>query len=46
MSKKAAWIVPVMLEGHFVRLEPIKPKHARQLAKVVDPEFFRYFLGG
>jgi RimJ/RimL family protein N-acetyltransferase len=33
------------LEGTYVRLEPIKPKHARELAKHAEAELFRYHVG-
>ncbi|HVT14371.1 MAG TPA: GNAT family protein [Fimbriimonadaceae bacterium] len=45
MGKKVApWVEPVVLEGKFVRLEPLKPKHARELARHAVPDLFKYHL--
>ncbi len=41
--KEKPWIEPLLLEGKYVRLEPLKPRHARALAAAVDPETFKYF---
>ncbi len=38
------WVEPIVLEGKFVRLEPIKSKHAKELAKHAEPEIFKYFV--
>lgn len=40
--KELPWVEPVVLDGRFVRLEPIRPKHARELAKHADEEIFKY----
>ena len=33
---------PIVLEGRFVRLEPLAPEHAEDLALVAEPELFTY----
>jgi RimJ/RimL family protein N-acetyltransferase len=40
-----SWVNEVVLEGRFVRLEPVRPKHARELAKHAAMDIFRYHLG-
>jgi len=40
--KVEPWIEPVVLEGKFVRLEPIKPAHGRELAKHAEEDIFKY----
>ena len=42
--KEPPWVEPVVLEGKYVKLEPIKPKHARDLAKHAEAELFQYHL--
>lgn len=42
--KEVPWVEPVVLEGKFVRLEPLRPKHARELAKHADLDLFKYHL--
>lgn len=42
-GKEAPWVEPVVLEGKFVRLEPLKPKHARGLAQYAEADLFKYF---
>jgi RimJ/RimL family protein N-acetyltransferase len=37
-----ASVEPVTLEGRVVRLEPLRPEHARGLCEVGDPELFVY----
>lgn len=39
-------VVPVTLEGRYVRLEPAALAHAEALAKAADGETFRYFITG
>ena len=36
------WIVPVVLCGRMVRLEPLEPRHAADLLAAADPELFRH----
>ncbi|MBI3966382.1 MAG: GNAT family N-acetyltransferase [Chloroflexi bacterium] len=36
------WVEPVTLVGERVRLEPLRPEHARGLFAVTEPELFRY----
>lgn len=40
----APWIEPVVLEGRFVRLEPLEVHHAEGLLAAADPDTFCYFL--
>lgn len=40
-----AWVEEVVLEGRFVRLEPLRARHAKSLAQNADPEVFRYTFG-
>src|ERR1051326_6572307 len=42
--KEQTWVEPIVLEGKFVRLEPLRPKHARELAKHAELELFQYHL--
>lgn len=42
----SAWVHPVTLTGRFVRLEPLEPRHASDLALAATPETFRYFSWG
>lgn len=37
------WKTPPVLEGRFVRLEPLEPRHAPGLLAAFDLETFRYF---
>ncbi|HVT11861.1 MAG TPA: GNAT family protein [Fimbriimonadaceae bacterium] len=39
------WVVPTVLEGTWVRLEPLVNSHAEGLAEVADRELFRFFAG-
>jgi len=39
-------VQPVTLEGRWVRLEPAEPRHAAAIAKIAEPETFRYFITG
>lgn len=36
-------VMPVVLEGTEVRLEPVEKRHAADLAEAFEMEFFRYF---
>jgi RimJ/RimL family protein N-acetyltransferase len=38
-----SWIQPTVLEGSFVRLEPLTYAHANDLAEACDTEMFRFF---
>lgn len=40
-----AWIEPVVLEGRFVRLEPLDLRHAEALACAASVDTFTYFVG-
>ncbi len=37
------WVEPVVLEGEWVRLEPLRLHHAPGLLEASDPEVFRHF---
>ncbi len=37
------WVMPVTMEGRWLRLEPLQESHAEALAAVTPPETFRYF---
>ena len=37
-------VKPIVLEGQVVRLEPLQPDHAADLAAVATPELFAYHL--
>jgi ribosomal-protein-alanine N-acetyltransferase len=34
----------IELEGHGIRLEPLRPQHADALSQAADPDTFRYFV--
>jgi RimJ/RimL family protein N-acetyltransferase len=40
-----AWVVPIMLEGTRVRLEPLSVAHAAGLAEIAEDGLFRFFAG-
>jgi RimJ/RimL family protein N-acetyltransferase len=37
------WINPITLQGNVVRLEPLAPIHAQDLAEACDSEMFQFF---
>ena len=37
------WVLPIVMEGRVVRLEPLTLNHGQDLAEACDPEMFRYF---
>ena len=41
----SSWLQPVVLQGSFVRLEPVRLEHAAALAPHAQSDLFRYFLG-
>lgn len=36
------WIIPTILQGRRIRLEPLEAKHAPGLLRAADPELFRF----
>ena len=45
MTQAPSELEPVVLEGSFVRLEPMTPEHHEQLSEIgLDPEIWRYTI--
>ncbi|MFI5385842.1 MAG: GNAT family N-acetyltransferase [Fimbriimonadales bacterium] len=40
-----SWVLPVVMEGKRVRLEPLSIVHAVKLARIADDDLFRFFAG-
>ena len=42
MTSAESWIKPVTLEGRFVRLEPLEPRHYAGLFSTLEPQELRF----